>query len=108
MPDTEYSRGREAGTTETRLEGHDDRLHAINGNIANFVEQMGEIKLLLQSVKDTVRANTEAALATAVALEKAESARLKKAEESWDPMTKLFAIVAAISSVVAIYLGVRH
>ncbi len=108
MPDTEYSRGREAGTTETRLEGHDDRLNAINGNISRFAEEMADVKLLLQSVKDTVRSGTEAALATAAALDKAESARLKKAEESWDPMTKLFAIVAAISSAVAIYLGVRH
>ncbi len=113
MPDTEFSRGRESGSTETRLEGHDDRLQAINGNIAGFVKEMGtinremgDIKMLLQSVRDTVKAGAEAAINTAAALEKADAARRKKDEEAWTPITKFFAIIAAVSSVIAIYFAI--
>lgn len=109
MSDTEYSRGRESGTTETRLEGHDDRLHAINGNIAKFAQEMSGMNLLLQSVRDTVKAGADAAIATAAALEKADVARRKQDDAAWAPITKLFAGIAALSSAAAAYLALfRH
>lgn len=103
-----YERGRTIGEINARLGGHDARLSAINGTVAGFVIEMHALTVAVQRVADQQNEAARVALATAAALANDVVSRRNASETAWRPWVRVFAVVAAMSSVVsalAVYFG---
>jgi len=109
VPEVEsaYNRGRESGSFEARLESAEEWLDALNGHLADVAEQLRGFGLTMQGLADRFDAAAQTAIATAAALEKAEVVRRKNAEETWTPLTRIFAALAALSTLFAVLLAIK-
>jgi hypothetical protein len=99
-----YDRGHMAGETNERLAGHDKHFAAINGSLEKLAVTSHEQTMALQRIADQVTANTRAAAIVADALKDAEAARREKSNQTWTPLTRIFAVIAALSTLVGLYL----
>lgn len=107
MPDSgEYQRGHEAGGIAERLDSHDRHFATINGSLGDIAREMAKFTLAIQRMSDQAEAREATVLTTAAALKAAEEARRASAEQSWTPVTKIFAVLAAIATVVGAAVGV--
>lgn len=119
---SDYERGHKQGGVEEQISEHGRRLDKINGTIVDFTralneqkvditKAMGRLELAIQRLGDQAEANAATAIVTARALKDAEEARRAKAEQSWTPIGKMIAAlgaVAAIATVVGLYLALVH
>lgn len=104
---SEYDRGVTAGGIETRLSGHDKHFAAINGSLARMADELHGLKLAMQRLADQAVARDATVLTTAQALKDAEEARRSMAEQRWSPWQKTFAVLAAVSVLIGLYLTLR-
>jgi hypothetical protein len=115
-PGAAYDRGVIAGAIETRLAGHDKHFETINGSLAKIAEEMHGVKLALQRLADQAIADAATRISTAEAVEKARkeaadslenerTLRRDRAERTWSPWAKLFAVIAAVGVPVGLYLA---
>jgi len=103
-----YRRGQQDGVTESRLDGHDLHFASINGSLATISEQLRGMTLAVQRLGDQADSSARTVIATAAALKEAEEVRRSKSEQAWSPLTKLFAVIAALAAAVGIYFAVRN
>jgi len=115
VPEESYIRGREAGAVDTRLEQHEERLHTLNGHLADVGEELRKVGLTLQSISDKIDAAAAKALATAEALADASTARREsdreakeKEEGKWSPLQKVFGTIGAIAALMAALAAILH
>lgn len=92
----EYKRGHDAGGIAERLAGHDRHFEAINGSLADLVEEMHELTLAVQRLGDQAVSRDATVITTAAALKDADAARRDKTEQSWTPFTKFLAVLAGL------------
>ncbi|HEY9411110.1 MAG TPA: hypothetical protein VIP77_16140 [Jiangellaceae bacterium] len=103
-----YDRGAAAGRIDARLAGHDKHFESINGSLADMVREMHELTLAVQRLGDQAVSRDATVVTTAAALKDAEEARRGKAEQSWSPWEKVFAVLAALAAAVGIYLALTR
>lgn len=102
-----FERGEIAGRIEARLNGHDQHFAAINGSMASVAAEMHNLTLAVQGLRDQAIADAATVLKTASALKDAEEARRDKSEQSWTPLTRAFAVIATIATIIGVYLTLR-
>ena len=107
-PEDAYERGHIAGEIAARLAGHDKHFADINGSIEKLATRMHENTMAVQRLADQQVARDATVLTTAAALKDAEEARRDKTEQSWSPLTRAFAVLAAIATAVGLYLAIRN
>jgi hypothetical protein len=80
-------------------------------NTARIVEQhsedIGTLKSLTQTLREGADADKKTAVALALALKEADETRRTKSEASWSPITKVFAVLAAVGVIVTIWYSVK-
>lgn len=103
-----YRRGQQDGETDARLAGHDQHFALINGNLAVISEQLRAMTLAVQRLGDQAEASARTVVSTAAALKEAEAARRASTEQAWSPLTKIFAVIAALAAVVGIYFAIKR
>lgn len=103
-----YRRGQQDGETDARLAGHDLHFATINGSLATISEQLRAMTLAVQRLGDQAEASARTVVTTAAALKEAEAARRSSDEQAWSPMTRIFAVVAALGAVVGIYFAFKR
>lgn len=103
-----YRRGQQDGETDARLAGHDQHFASINGSLATISEQLRAMTLAVQRLGDQAEANARTVVTTAAALKEAEAGRRSSAEQAWSPLTKIFAVIAALAAVVGIYFAFKR
>lgn len=110
-PQDAYDRGAAAGRIEARLEQYDQHFAAINGSIADTARELHELTLAVQRLGDQAVSRDATVVTTAAALKDAEDARRSKDDQSWSPIARLFAglaAAAALASLVgAVYLALK-
>jgi hypothetical protein len=94
----------------TRMEGVLNLVAERVSNTMKVVEQhsedIGVLKSTTQRLTDQAVARDATAIALAAALKEAEETRRTKAEQSWSPITRLFAVLTAIATIVGVYFAV--
>jgi len=105
-PDDAYERGHLAGEIAARLAGHDKHFASINGSLADLATEMHELTLAVQRLGDQAISRDATVVTTAAALRDADEARRSKTEQSWSPVAKAFAVLAAVATAVSLYLAV--
>lgn len=100
--DEAYKRGRAEGEIAVRLDGHDRHFASINGSLEEISKAMQATTLALQGINNQMEAREVIATATTAALKAAEDNRVRQAEQRWAPVTKVFAVVAAASTMVSL------
>lgn len=99
MAESEFDRGHLAGGIEARLAGHDRHFAAINGSLADMVNEMHQMTLAVQRLGDQADANAKTVITTAAALKDAEEARRDKSETAWSPIAKVLALIGGAVAV---------
>jgi hypothetical protein len=97
-----YERGHLQGEVAARLAGHDKHFSAINGSLADIAREIRDMRLAVQRLADSAASDRATVVTTAAALKDAETARRDKTEQSWTPVQRLFAAVAALAAVVGV------
>jgi len=103
-----YDRGVVAGEIAARLTGHDKHFESINGSLGKIALEMHELNMSVQRLGDQADANSKTVITTAAALKDAEEARRDKSDQSWSPWTKGFAVLAAVATLVSLYLALAR
>lgn len=97
---------------DRKFEVVDRKFETINGSQATTANELIKMNLTLQKLSDQADAREDKAIATAIALEKADTARREKAEQGWAPWTRLAAVVGGLgillSLILSFYLAFRH
>jgi DNA anti-recombination protein RmuC len=104
VSDDDYERGHLAGEIAARLADHDRHFEKINGSMERVATELHALNLNVQSLADQAKADAVTRVATAQALKDAEEARRNKDEQAWSPITRLFAVIAAIGVVAGMAL----
>jgi hypothetical protein len=94
-----YNRGHAAGGIAERLDSHDRHFSSINGSLDRVFAELHAIRMELQRQGDGARASADKVVATALALEKAETARR---DRTWSPFARLFAVLGAAAALAAV------
>ena len=118
-----YDRGMVAGKIAIRLDHHDVQLVAMNDVLAKVVNVEADLTLAVQELAGEAKASRETAVALATALKDAketaegtarneslkaaatERESAARAALGWSPVTRVFAIVAALAIVFNLYQG---
>ncbi len=98
----------EDGRIAERLDGHEKRLAAINGSINKVGTELEGVRLELQRLGDNAIAASATVIATALALEKADTARRIKSDTNWSPIQKVIAIVGPVLVAIGLYIAWTH
>lgn len=98
----------EDGKIAQRLDAHDAHLDKINGSMAEVAAKLSGVELQMQRLADNAIAASATAIATALALEKAENARRVASDSDWSPWHKIITIGLAIVAVAGLYLAWTH
>jgi len=102
----EYNRGVDAGKIDARLAGHDQHFAKINGSIEKMANEMHNLVLAVQQLKDG-NTNTANALdrydRTLGAIDQLSLERLK---QPWGSQTKLVAIISAVGIIMVVLISV--
>lgn len=108
----EYERGHREGGIDARLAAYDLHFKDINGSIRDFTKEMGQLNSGMDGVRSDIRAilaSLDAAertrIATAQALKEQEEARRDKNTDSWTPLQRGMAVIAAVVGVVALVIA---
>ena len=104
----DFERGHVAGVIAARLTEHDKHFANINGSIAEARAELKGINLQLQRLGDNAIAASATVIATAIALEKAETARRIKSDTSWSPFQKVIAVIGPILVAIGLYIAWTH
>lgn len=118
LPADAYDRGHLAGEIAARLAQHDQHFHDINGQIKHLIVETHDLVLAVQRLADQAIADAKTRISTAEAVERARKeaadaleserkARRERAEVTWSPLARLFAVLGAVAAVVAMILGVK-
>lgn len=105
-PQEAFERGVTAGEIATRLADHDQHLQKINGSMDRVADELHEMNLVLQEIKQQRTADAATVLTTAAALEKAEQARRDRSESRWTPLGRLAVVVSVLVGAVGIVAGI--
>jgi hypothetical protein len=108
---SEFQRGRDAGTVAEKLAQHDRHFTAINGSIERLGNEMHQMNLTMQAIRDEARSRDSTTLATAEALKDADDAQRDIAARKWANFQKVFAAAAGLASVItviSIFLTLFH
>jgi hypothetical protein len=100
--DEAYDRGHIAGGIDERLRGHDLHFAAINGQLVKVFEEMHALTLAVQRLGDQAVSRDATVVTTAAALKEAEAARRAKTEQSWTPVSKVFAALGALAALASV------
>ena len=98
-----YDRGHLAGKIDARLANHDQHFAVINGSLEKVAVALAAQTLAIQQLADQAKADAVTRVATATALKDAEDVRRDKSDQSWTPVQRIIALVAAAASVLSIY-----
>jgi hypothetical protein len=104
--DESYDRGHVDGVIAARLAGHDAHFAAINGSLADMVQEMRELTLAVQRLGDQAVARDATVVTTAAALKDAEEARRSTSDRSWTPVTRVIAVLGGVAALIAVLGGV--
>jgi hypothetical protein len=106
-----YAKGVTAGEIAARLEGHDEHLAAINGSMGRVADELHELTLAVQGLRDGAIARDATVITTAKALKDAGDVRREQSQQRWSPVTKGVAViggvVATIGTAVGVWLSIR-
>ncbi|MET4703101.1 hypothetical protein [Frigoribacterium sp. UYMn621] len=75
--------------TDRRVDGHASELNTIKTDVAS-------LKSETQTLREGADADKKTAVALAFALKEADENRRLKAEQSWSPITRIFAVIAVL------------
>lgn len=99
----------ERGQIVARLDEHDRRFQGINGSQARAAESLAKIEMTVQRLADQAEAREATVITTAAALKAAEETRAaaivaarEKSEQSWTPLTRMYAATGVLASIAAI------
>lgn len=104
-PGEAYGRAFEDGRVAALLTAHEGRLNKINGSQERTVEALEKLTLAVQRLSDQADAAATTAVTTAKALKDADEARRGRSEQSWSPFARVFAAVAALATLVGLYIA---
>jgi hypothetical protein len=104
--DESYDRGHIDGVIAARLAGHDAHFAAINGSLADMVQEMRKLTLAVQRLGDQAVARDATVVTTAAALKDAEDARRSTSDRSWTPVTRTIAVIGGVAALIAVLGGV--
>jgi hypothetical protein len=109
---TDYDRGHREGGQDARMAAYDIHFRDINGSIRDFAKEMGELNSGVTGLRSDIRAilaSMEAAertrIATAAALKEQEEARRDKNTDSWTPLQRGLAVIAALVGVASLAIA---
>jgi hypothetical protein len=105
---SEYDRGHMAGGIAERLASHDRHFESINGSLSDLASEMHELTLAVQRLGDQADAAAKTVVTTASALKDAEEARRGRSEQSWSPIQKFLALLAAAVALGGLFLALRR
>ena len=100
--EAEYRRGHVAGGIAERLDNHDRHFAKINGSIDRVGDELRQLNLTVQGLRDQMAADQRTVVTTAVALEKADAARRDKSESSWSPFSRVLALIGGAVAVIGL------
>jgi hypothetical protein len=90
-----------------------ERVVNVNGRVDKHEREITEnrddiaqLKSLTQTLKEGADADKKTAVALALALKEADETRRTKSESTWSPITRLFAILTGIATIVGIYFAI--
>jgi hypothetical protein len=83
----------------TRVDRHEREITENRDDIA-------QLQSLTQTLKEGADADKKTAVALALALKEADETRRTKSESTWSPITRLFAILTGIATIVGIYFAI--
>lgn len=98
----------EDGKIAQRLDAHDAHLDKINGSMAEVATRLSGVELQMQRLADNAIAASATAIATALAIEKADTARRAASDSSWSPWQKIITIGLAVIAAAGLYLAWTH
>lgn len=101
----EFRRGHVAGEINARLAGHDAHFLKINGSIDASKAALDGLAMQVQRLADQAIARDATVLTTATALEKADTARRAKSEQSWSPVAKILALFGPMLTALGLYIA---
>ncbi len=95
MTDTAYQRAFAEGALEARVSNHDKHLEAVNGSLAEISKALIATNKVLQTLVD--QADTRETV-----LQEEAAKRASRGLARWSPYTKVFAVLAALSTAVSL------
>lgn len=95
-PNEAYAKGVEAGEIAARLLNHDKHFEALNGSLKEIAKSLGMVTQGLQSINDQMETRDKV-------LAEVEQERIAKAAKRWTPYTRVFAAIAALSTIVSLF-----
>jgi hypothetical protein len=104
--DDDYQRGLAAGGIAERLDSHDRHFASINGSLEKISKEMQTMALAVQRMADQAVARDATVITTAAALEKADSARRARSDQSWSPIAKLVTVLGTLATVAGAVVAV--
>ena len=66
-------------------------------------DDISDLKAMTQTLKEGADADKKTAVALALALKEADETRRTKSEQSWSPVTRLFAVLTTIAALLSVY-----
>lgn len=83
-----------------RVDTHDREFDSVKADISG-------LQSLTQTLREGADADKKTAVALALALKEADETRRTKSEASWSPITKVFAVLAAVGVLVTIWYSLK-
>ena len=71
--------------------------------IVEHRDDINELKSLTQTLQEGADADKKTAVALALALKEADETRRTKSEQSWSPITRLFAVLTTVATLLGVY-----
>lgn len=87
--------------TDRRVDGHASEIGAMKVSISGLQSET-------QTLREGADADKKTAVALALALKEADETRRTKSEQSWSPITRLFAVLTAVAGLLSIYFYFVH
>ena len=107
MPGT-FEDGEAAGRIAERLDQHDTHFQKINGSMEIVATELKALRLEYQRLADQAISSAATVIATALALEKADTARRNRGEQLWSPLQKLISVGLALIALAGLYIAWTH
>jgi hypothetical protein len=91
--------------TEIRgiLNGVADQVAGISRVSDRHTEEIGWLKSLTQTLRESAEADRDKALALAAALKEAEETRRVKSDTTWTPTARLITVIGAVGALAVLY-----
>ena len=82
--------------TDRRVDGHASEIGSMKVSISNLQSET-------QTLREGADADKKTAVALALALKEADETRRTKSEQSWSPITRLFAVLTTVATLLGVY-----